>query len=1167
MAAMQSTKLFKLASQINIGKDTIVDFLQSKGFKIENKPTTALSDEMVDIVMEKFAKELRAVEKQREKIERHKIDNHKHSDIVSVDAVSETAPAHAESTEQSAGNAKKTTHHEGDNVDKFNGIQSSVSESVTSAEVQSTPIVPAEEIKPIAPEVHIPSALERRELKEKIEDTQHIEEIIVEKIAHTIPPIATTEKITPNSEALHQAEKNTIASDVIQKQELTHKDETIKEQYIQSESVQQELPHVIAKSEMIDVVNNELSDNISIKDENRTIPLEAPSHIEAEIQAEAVSKDSSQPVTSVPSEAPAEEQQETDDSGGKRKKKRFTPVEYEAGNSNQLRGLTVLGKIDLSKGGSNSQQNDGRKTRKDGGKIGDRKDDRRDRDKKSDRRPDQRDARPGDRRPDQRDARPGDRRPDQRDARPGDRRPDQRDARPGDRRPDQRDARPGDRNKTGRSTDAANSVAPKTRENSAIRTQSDEKPTNIPQLSGAELELAKSKHKFGKRGVGVETIASKIGVASKQDDKKKKVKGKKSMREVITEEEVERAIRETRQGMDESSTISQRSKLRQKRKLEREEKEQRRQEELDMEDTILRLTEFVSTSDLANLMRVTTSEVIMKCMKLGLMVTINQRLDKDTITLIADDYGFTVEFIDEQHVSNIEDDEDSEESLVPRPPIVTIMGHVDHGKTSLLDYIRKANVVAGEAGGITQHIGAYHVTLQNGKEIGFLDTPGHEAFTAMRARGAQVTDIVVLVVAADDQVMPQTIEAISHANAANVPIVVAINKIDRAEANPDKIKQQLADHGVLVEDWGGKFQCVHVSAKQGLNVDILLEKILLEAEILELKANPDRQARGTVIEAHLDKGKGILATVLVQKGTLRVGDPFVVGIHSGRVRAMFDERGNRVQSAGPSIPVQLSGFDGLPAAGDIFVAMEDESEAKAISARRQLQAREQQFKQVRHTTLDDISAQIKQGGTKELKLIIKGDVGGSVEALSDSLYKLSRDEVKVNIILKGVGSISEGDIMLAAASDAVVIGFNTAVSSGARRSAETEGVDVRLYSIIYDCINEVQLALEGLLSPEIKEEITSTVEVRQIFKISKLGVIAGCYVQSGKITRNDKVRVLRDGFAIFKGGLQSLKRIKDDVREVETGFECGIAMQGFNDFEIGDIIEGYKITEVKRKLT
>ena len=686
-------------------------------------------------------------------------------------------------------------------------------------------------------------------------------------------------------------------------------------------------------------------------------------------------------------------------------------------------------------------------------------------------------------------------------------------------------------------------------------------------MSAADIEAAKSKHKFGKRGVGVETIASKIGVAAKQDDKKKKVKGKKSLREVITQEEVERAIRETRQGMDESSTISQRSKLRQKRKLEREEKEQRRQEELDIEDTILRLTEFVSTSDLANLMRVTTSEVIMKCMKLGLMVTINQRLDKDTITLIADDYGFSVEFIDEQHVSNIEDDEDSEESLIPRPPIVTIMGHVDHGKTSLLDYIRKANVVAGEAGGITQHIGAYHVTLQNGKEIGFLDTPGHEAFTAMRARGAQVTDIVVLVVAADDQVMPQTIEAISHANAANVPIVVALNKIDRAEANPDKIKQQLADHGVLVEDWGGKFQCVHVSAKQGLNIDVLLEKILLEAEILELKANPDRQARGTVIEAHLDKGKGILATVLVQKGTLRVGDPFVVGIHSGRVRAMFDERGNRVQSAGPSIPVQLSGFDGLPSAGDIFVAMEEESEAKTISARRQLQAREQQFKQVRHTTLDDISAQIKQGGTKELKLIIKGDVGGSVEALSDSLYKLSRDEVKVNIILKGVGSISEGDIMLAAASDAVVIGFNTAVSSGARRSAETEGVDVRLYSIIYDCINEVQLALEGLLSPEIKEEITSTVEVRQIFKISKLGVIAGCYVQSGKIIRNDKVRVLRDGFAIFKGGLQSLKRIKDDVREVDTGFECGIAMQGFNDFEIGDIIEGYKITEVKRKLT
>lgn len=1167
MAAMQGTKLFKLASQINIGKDTIVEFLQSKGFKIENKPTTALSEEMVDIVMDKFSKELRAVEKQREKIERHKIGHHKHSDIVSVDAVIEPAHPTNVNTNVAAHETKKSSVGEDESV-------------VISVESEERSL-----------EYDIPSVSEKESEPTSIiaeKSTDHTEKTdssalageVVELPQVTIAPAETHE----TERHIHgEAKVELLHDERTEKSESFHAEPTID---AVNESVIKEVEPVVSAPKhdivMETVQNDKKQSQETAREEvvqemsqyEVTVPHDDTKGISSsEIVEEVITpiaeqpKELASPTVSKPSDEPTDEHAESEDGGGKRKKKRFTPVEYEAGTANQLRGLTVLGKIDLGKGGSGNQ-NDGKKSRKDGGKFGDRgdrKDDRRDRDRKGEKRTDQR---PNDRRQDQR---PNDRRQDQR---PNDRRQDQRpndqrqDQRSKDKRPDHQQQRPHDKNRTPRTADNAATPANKSYQFDEKTTTAADEKTRITQTkANIELEMAKSKHKLGKRGVGVETIASKIGIASKQDEKKKKVKGKKSLREVITEEEVERAIRETRQGMDESSTISQRSKLRQKRKMEREEKEQRRQEELNMEDTILRLTEFVSTSDLANLMRVSTSEVIMKCMKLGLMVTINQRLDKDTITLIADDYGFTVEFIDDQHISNIEDDEDDEELLVPRPPIVTIMGHVDHGKTSLLDYIRKANVVAGEAGGITQHIGAYHVTLPNGKEIGFLDTPGHEAFTAMRARGAQVTDIVVLVVAADDQVMPQTIEAISHANAANVPIVVALNKIDRAEANPDKIKQQLADHGVLVEDWGGKYQCVHVSAKQGLNVDVLLEKILLEAELLELKANPDREARGTVIEAHLDKGKGILATVLVQKGTLRVGDPFVVGIHSGRVRAMFDERGNRVQSAGPSIPVQLSGFDGLPSAGDIFVAMEDEAEAKEISARRQLLAREQQFKQVRHTTLDDISAQIKQGGTKELKLIIKGDVGGSVEALSDSLYKLSRDEVKVNIILKGVGSISEGDVMLAAASDAVIIGFNTAVSTGARRSAETEGVDVRLYNIIYDCINEIQLALEGLLSPEIKEEITSTVEVRQIFKISKLGVIAGCYVQSGKITRNDKIRVLRDGFVVFKGGLQSLKRIKDDVREVDTGFECGIAIQGFNDFEVGDIIEGYKITEIKRKLT
>lgn len=1144
---MQGTKLFKLASQINIGKDTIVEFLQSKGFSIENKPTTALTEEMVDIVMDKFSKELRAVEKQREKLERHKIEHHKHHDVVAV----EPHEVPQAITPKHDTNAVKTEDQK---------LQE-VSEAHTPVETD-TPISQTREV--VEAPVH--------EVQTIHEEVKHV---VVENVPTVPQPELQVQQNEPVDVSSQDARKEKESKETEQVSDISRKEDIITETTdIVKETKVQEIVHEVPVVKL-----EEIKHDVSPKvvEKPSIVEIKAPI-VEQQVQQE-VSTNVKQEVPPVATESSkevvaesADEANDTESDGTKRKKKRFTPVEYEAGSPNQLRGLTVLGKIELGKSGGQQGGNKNRRDRDNrDNRPGEKRPERRDDNRRDDRRDNNRpgtNERSGDRNNDRRNDRGGDRPNDRRPERgPNDRQPH------GDRRNDRprTDNRPNDRNSQDRPqrTQGDSPNRPQSGTDTRAPRATDDKTKVVKTQADIAIELAKSKHKLGKRGVGVESIASKIGVITnkQQDDKKRKVKGKKSLREVITEEEVARAIRETRQGMDESSSISQRSKIRQKRKMEREEKEQRRQEELDMEGTILRLTEFVTTSDLANLMHVTTSEVIMKCMKLGLMVTINQRLDKDTITLIADDYGFTVEFIDDQHVQNIDDEEDPEESLQSRPPIVTIMGHVDHGKTSLLDYIRKANVVAGEAGGITQHIGAYHVTLANGKEIGFLDTPGHEAFTAMRARGAQVTDIVVLVVAADDQVMPQTIEAISHANAANVPIVVALNKIDRAEANPDRIKQQLADHGVLVEDWGGKYQCVPVSAKQGLNIDLLLEKILLEAELLDLRANPDRLSRGTVIEAHLDKGKGILATVLVQKGTLRVGDPFVVGIHSGRVRAMFDERGHRVQEAGPSIPVQLSGFDGLPTAGDIFVAMEDESEAKEIATRRQLLAREQQFKQVRHTTLDDISAQIKQGGTKELKLIIKGDVGGSVEALSDSLHKLSRDEVKVNIILKGVGSISEGDVMLAAASDAVIIGFNTAVSTGARRSAESEGVDVRLYNIIYDCINEIQLALEGLLSPEIKEEVTGTVEVRQIFRISKLGTIAGCYVQNGKITRNDKIRVLRDGFVVFKGGLQSLKRIKDDVREVETGFECGIAIQGFNDFEEGDIIEAYKITEIKRKLT
>jgi len=683
------------------------------------------------------------------------------------------------------------------------------------------------------------------------------------------------------------------------------------------------------------------------------------------------------------------------------------------------------------------------------------------------------------------------------------------------------------------------------------------------QDSGFGVSPSKADDDGGEKGNKKNLRPAATKDAKGLDKKKKK---KKSIRETITEEDVTRAIRETLSGMEDSGSGF-RTKLKQKKKLEREEKEAKRIEEIERESTILRLTEFVTTADLAALMGTTAAEIIMKCMSLGLMVSINQRLDKDTITLIADDYGFQVEFLDEQAAQEISDIEDAEDTLLARPPIVTIMGHVDHGKTSLLDYIRKTNVVAGESGGITQHIGAYHVDLPDGRTIAFLDTPGHEAFTAMRARGAQVTDIVVLVVAADDNVMPQTIEAISHAQAANVPIVVALNKIDKEDANPDRVKQQLADRGVLVEDWGGKYQCAEISAKKGINVDGLMEKILLEAELLNLKANPHRIARGTVIEAHLDKGKGVLASVMVQKGTLNIGDAFVAGIYSGRVRAMYDERGNRVESAGPSVPVQVSGFDGAPQAGDLFAVLEQEAEARAIAVKRQQLKREQQFKQMRPITLDEISQDILRGGTKELRLIIKGDVSGSLEALSDSLQKLSRDEAKVSILHKGVGPISESDVMLATASSAVIVGFHVSPTSQARKSAEAEGVDIRLYTIIYDCINEIQMALEGLLSPEIKEEIMGTAEIRQVFKISKIGTVAGCYVTSGKINRNDRVRVLRDGFPVYNSTLSALKRFKDDVREVDTNYECGMSINGFNDIQVGDIIEAYKQVEVKRKLS
>jgi translation initiation factor IF-2 len=643
-------------------------------------------------------------------------------------------------------------------------------------------------------------------------------------------------------------------------------------------------------------------------------------------------------------------------------------------------------------------------------------------------------------------------------------------------------------------------------------------------------------------------------------------KKKRQLRQEVSEEDVQKQIKETLARLTNKGGKSKGSKYRREK---RDLVSARHQQELEreMEDKqILKVTEFVSANELANMIDVPATEVIEVCMNLGLMVSINQRLDAETMAMVADEFGYKVEFVSIELQEAIGVEEDKPEDLTSRSPIVTVMGHVDHGKTSLLDFIRKANVIAGEAGGITQHIGAYAVEVQGGKQITFLDTPGHEAFTAMRARGARVTDVAIIVVSADDNVMPQTIEAINHASAAGVPIVFAINKIDRPNANPEKIKESLANLNYLVEEWGGKYQSQDISAKSGTNIDKLLEKVLLEAELLDLKANPKKKAVGTIIESSLDKGRGYTATVLVQAGTLRQGDIMIAGTYFGHVKAMFNERGKRITEAGPSAPVQVVGLNGAPLAGDYFNIMGSDKEAKEIANKREQLQRMQGLRAHKHITLDEIGRRIAIGNFQELNIVIKGDVDGSIEALSDSLIKLSTEQIQVNVIHKAVGQISESDILLAAASNAIVIGFQVRPSVGARKLAEKEEIDIRMYSIIYDAINEVKAAMEGMLSPEIKEEILGTAEVVETFKITKVGTVAGCIVREGKILRNAKCRLIRDGIVAYTGDLGSLKRFKDDTREVANGFECGLNINNFNDIKVGDLVESFQEVEVKRKL-
>ncbi len=637
-------------------------------------------------------------------------------------------------------------------------------------------------------------------------------------------------------------------------------------------------------------------------------------------------------------------------------------------------------------------------------------------------------------------------------------------------------------------------------------------------------------------------------------------------RHELTEEEIQAQIKETLARLSEKGNKSKTSKYRREKRDEIRDRLAEKAELAAQDKRVLTVAEFVSANQLAQMMNVPVTKIISTCMSLGLFVSINQRLDAETISIVAEEFGYKVEFGTAEDLDSLEETKDKAEDLIDRPPIVTVMGHVDHGKTSLLDFIRSANVVAGEAGGITQHIGAYNVKLASGRSITFLDTPGHEAFTAMRARGAKMTDIAIIVVAADDSIMPQTREAINHAQAAGVRMIFAINKIDKPGANPDKIREGLAQMNILVEEWGGKFQCQEVSAKKGSNIDLLLEKVLLEADMMELKANPARNAVGSVIEASMEEGRGYVSTILVQTGTLHIGDVMLAGSYSGRVRAMFNERGMKVDAAGPSHPVKVLGLSGAPQAGDKFNVLEDEREAREIANKRQQLQREQGIRTHKHITLDEIGRRLAIGDFKELNIIIKGDVDGSIEALADSLLKLSTEKIAVNIIHKSVGAISESDVLLASASNAIIVGFQVRPSSSARKLAEVEEIDIRLYSIIYDAINEIKAAMEGMLAPEFEEKVVCNIEVRDVFKITKVGTIAGCYVLDGKVTRNTKVRVIRNGIVIHTGALGSLKRFKDDVKEVNTGYECGLNIDNFNDIEVSDIIEGYEMVEIKAKL-
>ena len=1065
MAESKIMRLTKAAREFNVGRETIVEFLEKNGFDIDVKPNTKLSPEMVDMLSDEFSAEKTVKEEARKKglgsMKRETIsledrkrptpdvdEDDEDEDIIirgmSVEVDEEFKRA-VEPHERKKAEAKPEEKTQPEEKPKKEAAEEKPAEKEAPAEEKPAAEKPTEN-KPVEKEPAkkdaAPKAVDKAEEPEKTKPKKAVPKKTEPTEAKTVEPeVEKPEK----KEEKQKAEKEKPTEET--KEPVAGKKD--KEEPGEKEDTASE-PKVVGKIDLSSINERTKPPRKSAaakrkeREEKKKAettrkeekPAEKPAKKKPETSAEKPAKEQKKPAEE--EKAPKQAEEKTDN---------FIKTEVQ-----KLSGPNILGKIDL----------------------------------------------------------------------------------PAEKKPTKKKP-------VASSTD--DKVSPKRKKRKRIKKEDKQKPQEKEAAQKREGDKARSR--------------------SKQQRGRKK---RHEPRPELSEEDVQKQIKETLARLS-GGGKSKGSKYRKAKRDQIHKQKEQEAAEREEEKKTITVAEFVTANELATMMDKPVTDIISVCMQLGLFVSINQRLDAETITLVAEEFGFEVNFESaETAIGEDEVEEDSPEDLEPRSPIVTVMGHVDHGKTKLLDYVRSANVVAGEAGGITQHIGAYEVELDNGKKITFLDTPGHEAFTAMRARGAKVTDVAIILVAADDSVMPQTVEAINHAQAANVPIVIAINKIDKPTANVDKIKEQLSQMNVLVEDWGGKYQSQEISAKAGINIDDLLEKVLLESELLDLKANPNRQANGTVIESSLDKGRGYVSTMLVQSGTLRIGDLVLAGSHFGRVKAMYNERNQPIKEAGPSTPVLMLGMNGAPQAGDSFKAMVDEREAKNIASRRQQLQREQGLRTQKHITLDEIGRRIAIGDFKELNIIVKGDVDGSVEALSDSLLKLSTEEVQVNVIHKSVGQVTETDVMLASASNAVIVAFQVRPSLGARRLAEKEQIDIRTYSIIYSAIEEIKAAIEGMLSPDIEEKITCNIEVRETFKITKVGTVAGCYVLDGNVTRNTKVRIIRDGIVVYAGKLGSLKRYKDDVKEVSAGYECGLNIENFNDIKVGDIIEGFEEIKVARKL-